>query len=499
MQVRALVLPLALLAATAGCGGESKSQDPATRPDVLVLLIDTLRADRLGSYGYERPTSPNLDALARSGAVFRSASAQAPWTIPSVSSIFTGRYLTAKTEHPAPDAQTMAEAFAASGYRTLGLCANFVIMPEVGFGRGFDEFIPRSYLNEKGRRQKRNPGDFETVLDWLDEGLVRATAPDENGERPPLFLYLHPVDPHAPYEKLQRYEEFLPPGSTPPAGPKGWMRETLATYGAPAPVEDPGWRSGLRFIRDQRNRYDREVRFTDEIYGRLLERLRELGVGDKLITAVISDHGEELWEHLAPLTPQQLENAPPHIFFYQSHGYLMTEQALRTPFLLAGPGVPPGLVIDEAVENVDLYPTLMELCGIEPETDLHGFSLVPLMEGKIDRSGWRSETYAFVEQAMVIRDEESGLKLILPTKMGASKGFVPELYDLENDPAELTNIATQRVEDVQRLSSRLAAYLERYPSEEYTVDGAQAEDLLDLLNEFGYGGDMIRAGANEDE
>ena len=155
--------------------------------------------------------------------------------------------------------------------------------------------------------------------------------------------------------------------------------------------------------------------------------------------------------------------------------------------------------IDEAVENVDLYPTLMELCGIEPETDLHGFSLVPLMEGKIDRSGWRSETYAFVEQAMVIRDEESGLKLILPTKMGASKGFVPELYDLENDPAELTNIATQRVEDVQRLSSRLAAYLERYPSEEYTVDGAQAEDLLDLLNEFGYGGDMIRAGANEDE
>jgi arylsulfatase A-like enzyme len=491
-----IALPLLLLA----CGGSGSGVRAAERkPDVLVLLIDTLRADRLGSYDYPRPTSPNLDALARRGAVLRRASAQAPWTIPSVSSLMTGRYLTSHQERPDPDATTLAELFKGAGYRTLGVCANHVIMPEVGFGRGFDEFIPRTYINDKGRRQKRIKGDFEAVLSWLDEPLQRATARDENGSRPPLFLYVQPLDPHAPYQLHSNYEDVLGQESVPPIQPEGWLERTLHEVGSVAPANDPGWKKALRAISRQRNQYDREVRYSDEVFGQLLETLEQRGVGDNLIVAVISDHGEELWEHLAPSTKVPRSELPPKVLFFQSHGYLLTEQALRTPFLLAGPGVPAGVRSNAPAENIDLLPTLLELCDIPLTFDPHGQSLVPFLTGEREASSLRELTFAYVQHGMMVREEASGLKLVLPTARGLELGFTPELFDLRADPIERTNLFGRRPADELRLTEHLQEYLRRYPSTEQALKGSEAEDLLDLLDELGYAGDMVRGPEGDDE
>jgi len=476
------------LLALAACGGGGAGGGGGTRPDVLMLLVDTLRADRLGCYGYPRETSPNLDALARRGTVFLRASAQAPWTIPSVSSILTGAYPTAHQEHPDPALPTLPEVFQRAGYRTLGVCANFVIVPELGFGRGFDEYVPRSTLDARGRRRKRPEGEFSNVLEWLEEPLVRALRPDASGRRPPLFLYVHPVDPHATYLPHENLAQVLPEGGDPEIQPAGWLEQTLAAVGPPAPPEDPGWSEALALMRRERTYYDREVRSMDATFQRLLARLAELGVGENLIVAVLSDHGEELWEHLTPLPAETLRALPPREVFFQAHGYLLSEQVLRTPLILAGPGVPAGVRVTAPAENVDLFPTLLELCDIGIDFDVHGRSLVPLARGAGEA---REDTFAWVQQCMMVREESSGLKLLLPTELGLKKGLAPQLFDLGADPFERVDLFAQRPADAARLTQKLQDYLARHPTSEQVLSGKSAEDLRELLRENGYAGDML--------
>ena len=193
---RAIVsLPGLLLLVTASCGAEPEER----HPDVLLLVIDTLRADHLGCYGYERPTSPVIDSIAERGTVFTRTSAQAPWTLPSMSSMFTGRYLTAHRDFPEEQAPALAESFQAGGYHTIGIVGNTLLEAEHGFGRGFDEYVVVS-----GEKARAFPG----LLELLREPLELAVAEEE---RAPLFLYVHAFDPHAPYEPSAEAREALRP------------------------------------------------------------------------------------------------------------------------------------------------------------------------------------------------------------------------------------------------------------------------------------------------
>lgn len=488
---RRSLLGTVLLVVAAGCGGDRESTPQ--RPDVLLLVIDTLRADRLGCYGYPRPTSPVIDGIAARGAVFTRASAQCPWTVPSMSSLVTGRYPTAHQERPSLGAVTLAEHFRASGYATLGVVANSLLDPGAGFERGFDVYVPRE--DENGNR--KNPGDFRTMLDWVDRPLREALAPGPEGERKPLFLYMHPSDPHAPYEGRQEYLSHLPVDTVPPVLPEGWQRERLAELGPEPPDDDPEWSEALFAIQRQRNAYDHDVRATDEALGVLLGRLKALGVGDDLVVAIVSDHGEGLWEHVLNVPEEKLKDMPPRMFFFQSHGYDLTEQALRTPFVLAGPGVPAGVEIDAPVDNVDLYPTLLSLCGLERPGELHGLDLVPLLRGKVDPDEWRDETYAFVIHSVCIRDEERNLKLVLPTPFGAERGLDrPRLYDLDADPLERHDLFAERPAEARDLTDRLLAYLERYEGQDERLTGAEAEEMRRRMGELGYGGSLV--GEDED-
>ncbi|HIK60961.1 MAG TPA: hypothetical protein EYF98_09770 [Planctomycetes bacterium] len=472
----------------AACSGPCSSPEPEfQQPDVLFLVVDTLRADRLGSYGYERGLTPVMDRLAREGSVFTRASAQAPWTVPSMCSMLTSQYPTALFERPDESRTTLAEAFQQAGYTTVGVVANALLDPGTGFERGFDVYIPREGTDGK----RKMPGHFDAVTSWADAALVSALARDENGKRKPLFLYAQPSDPHAPYHSRPQFLADQPASSVPPILPEEWQKQMLATRGPTGPDNDPDWSLALREIQRQRNAYDHDVRFTDGALGRWLKRLEELGA-DNLLVVIASDHGEELWENVTPAPADRLKEMPPKAFFFQSHGYSLAEQALRTPIILSGPGVPAGRRFAEPVENVDLFPTLVSLCGLERPDDLHGLDLTPLMQGRVEAGAWRLETYAYVNHGFSMRDEASGLKLVLPTPFGMERGLSPpQLFDLNADPGERTNLVEQRTEDANRLTQRLMQYLERYDSSGESLEGTSAEEMRRKMREMGYAGMLV--------
>ena len=468
---RAIIsLPCLLLLVASSCGTEPEEQ----RPDVLLLVIDTLRADHLSCYGYDRPTSPVIDALAERGALFTRASAQAPWTLPSMSSMWTSRYFTAHRDFPEDGAPTLAQSFQAGGYHTIGVVGNPLLESNLGFGWGFDEYelLPENSDNT-----------FPDLLELLRAPLDLAVAAED---RAPLFLYVHAFDPHAPYVAHPEYDDVLPPGGAPKILPAGWQEEVLERYGPTPPEEDPGWGKALRSLHRERGRYDQEIRFADTNVGTLLEMLEQRGISDSLLIVLVSDHGEGLYEHVTPASIDKLKVSRPKNLFFGGHGYDLSEQALRTPFLLVGPGVPPGSRFGEPVENVDLFPTLLTLCDLPRPGDLHGVDLSALFSGDADPDGWRTESYAYIKWYACVRDEVSQLKLVVPTEITEEKGGRgATLYHLGDDPRERNNLAEELPDEFSRLSDRLEAYLERYPT---TIQRVDERISLDRLRALGYAG-----------
>lgn len=445
-----------------GCGIEGG--DEQRRPDVVLVVVDTLRSDRLHGYGYPRPTSPWLDARAGEGALFEDVTAQSSWTLPSMVSLMTGRYLTAYRDQIAEDVPTLAETFQQAGYRTLGVVGNILITEPLGFARGFDHFDPRpappAQPNGGGRKQARSLEQLAGDL-WgpLDEALRAAAEP--GGERAPLFLYLHPFDPHDPYHPHPELDGELPPGGAPPVEPRGWHRQVLDERGPPPPDDDPLWARELRGIDVQRSYYDQEVRYADDQLALVFERLKELGVLENAVVALVSDHGEGLWEHEHQIAPDKRGTLRPGEFFYQKHGGDLYEEAIATPLVLWGRGVPAGVRVSEAVENVDLFPTLLELAEVGQRGDLHGRSLVPLLEG----GDWEPKpaVHSYIYLGASVREPATGLKLIAPTRVALHQGRELELYDLGSDPHERSNLAGERVADARRLYGAIVDWRKRYP------------------------------------
>jgi arylsulfatase A-like enzyme len=352
-------------AATAGLLGLvlgiSTSCSETPPPDLVLVVVDTLRADHLGAYGYARPTSPGLDALARSGTLFWNAASPSSWTKPAVASLFTSR---SPSEHGAVsfdrdlgnELPTLAEALRARGYYTLGVSGNFVHVSEAhGFARGFDRFESPSvaargesdYLLEHrpgaGRGVRLRAADARE-LNRLAAGLLR--------DRParPLFLYVHYMDPHAGYEPPERLARAFSRDAAFAAGaPEASAAYVSRLVSARAPVEP---RELARLV----DLYDAEVAATDEAISELRGLLAAAGVPSAL-WVVTADHGEEFAEHGS--------------FF---HGVHLHDEAVRVPLVFAGPGVP-AAVRDEAVDLLDVAPTLLARAGATALADARGRDL----------------------------------------------------------------------------------------------------------------------------
>lgn len=379
------------------------SPGPASpRPNLLLLTLDTTRADALGSYGETPSKTPRLDALAAESLRFTQAITTAPYTGPAHASMLSGLV---PPRHGLRDflgqslpgsVDTLAEILRRAGYETAAFLSAYVLDPRYGLNQGFDTYEsvapPR-----RGRRFSRRPGGVTAGLaeDWL-----RGRSGDA-----PFFLWIHLFDPHHPYE-------------APPA------------FRAPLPA-DP--RAAVR------QRYLEEVRYMDSVLGGIFDSLAALGLWDDLIVVAVGDHGEMLGERgLAPGT----------------HSPVLYDTTLRVPLLLRAPGrVEPG-VEDRQVSVVDVFPTLLGLAGQPVPPGIDGMRLdVP--EASRPRAAYSETLYAsFPERAAPGEELASlryaGWKLL----MGPDR---EELYDLRADPQESRNLASSQPDRVASLSSRLRA------------------------------------------
>ncbi|MFT7484521.1 MAG: choline-sulfatase [Candidatus Paceibacteria bacterium] len=369
----------------------------------LLVTIDTLRADRLGCYGYGGARTPNMDDLAASGVRFEQASAAAPLTFPSHTSIMTGTIpafhgARDNASHRAlPELVTLAEVLQAEGYQTGAFTAAFVLDAIYGLDQGFDVY------GDTPQRQQRTAGEFEERPAWQVNEEACAWL-DEIEEDKPFFLWVHYFEPHLPYPPAAQ----LPPGFE----------------GRP---------------------YDAEIHEADRQLGRLLDYLDQKGRRDETLVVLTSDHGESLGEHG--------EN---------THGFFAYESVMRVPLLFSHSSLTAGRVAETRGSSIRIMGTVLEALKVSvPEHHVIGESLLPLLRGEapVDEPIYFESMnprlgYGWAPIHGVYAD---GMKYIRVPR--------PELYALDSDPDELKNLYESDPESARRLDSMLELILSTKTSE----------------------------------
>lgn len=342
---------LASAALASGCrrAGDGVLRDAAGgRPNVLLITVDTLRADHLGAYGHAQPTSPALDRLARDGVVFDEAYTPVPTTAPAVASLLTGSYVDVhgvrenEAELPATTF-TLGEALSAAGWASAGFYGNGALAK--GFGQGLASWQP---FDPKWTSDDAAGGALAVA--WLE------TA------RAPWFLWVHFMDPHGPYTSpAERSASFVYP-ATPelrrelPPSPTNWGFGVIPRYQL---------LPGLRRVGDYVRRYDGEIVGTDLQVQRLLDALERRGLLDDTLIVFTADHGESLGED---------------DYFFQ-HGKVLNEASLRVPLVLRHPQLPRGARVAAPVSLIDLLPTLTALLGVPLSQPVAGIDVRPALTG----------------------------------------------------------------------------------------------------------------------
>ncbi|MFN7942210.1 MAG: sulfatase [Thermoanaerobaculia bacterium] len=442
--------------ATPVAGAASANAGAAPRrPNLVVYLIDTLRADHLGCYGYPRPTSPEIDRFARSAVLFREGRAQASWTRPAVATILTGLYpITHAAEQKyqrIPEAvETLAERLTAAGYESALFTTNANLAPRFGFDQGWATY---QYLSKPGPRVRQHLSSAEMnehVLDWLGHR--------DSGK--PFFLVVHTMDPHDPYLPEVSFRERLAPGVD---AKRDCCLGGKKLAGLPE-AELVRHRDAAMAL------YDAEIAENDASFGTLLADLERRGLSASTAVLLLADHGEEFLDHGG-----------------WKHGWTLYEEMLRIPFVLRLPGgAEAGRAVDSPVDQVDVAPTLLELAGLPLPPELPGRSALGALAGETPQHA----SLAWLERPNLAwrSAARAGWKLIrfdgawLPP-LGRPAA---ELFALGTDPAERTNLARERPLRRLWLDGELRTALRRYlatgASESTTVD----PELERTLRALGY-------------
>ncbi len=344
-RVSVVLLLTAIVVAQVSCTkGPGRAKVDASAPHVILLIIDTLRADHLPTYGYSRPTAPHLEALGERGWVFDQALAQSGWTLPATGSILSGLL---PTEHGAvrdgadmrrfgrfdPPTPTVAEAFSAAGYRTGAVVNNTFLAPDFGFQRGFDSYDYRGASDLEHR----------TAMETVDAGLAWLDA-----DSTPAFVMLHFMEPHISYAaKKPERGTFT-----------GVGKDLIVPFPFQRPHAGLPIFRGNKAARDQvMGLYDEEILAADRGVGYLVRGLAKRGLTDKTWIFVTSDHGEELWDHGG-----------------FEHGHHLMGELVRVPLIVAGPGARPRRVA-EPVAQMDIHATLVGLSDHRAARSGHGVDL----------------------------------------------------------------------------------------------------------------------------
>jgi len=427
--VATLVLVLAVFARR-----ERVADQPTDdRPNVVLIMLDTLRADRVEANRGGVPVMPNLRAFAEGSRYFTRAISPCTWTRPAVASIFTGLNVDAhgvyfsaapgeenstRSDVLPASVETMAEVLDKAGFATIGIQTNPNLLPEYGFGRGFDDYV----------------SDVDADADTVTSLALKKVR----GVTDPYFLYVHYMDVHNPYEPPEEYRALFGP---PPALPKSdqyavdhfmnyfWDHVNFMTGQNDERELPPMGPEGQEEIHTL---YDAEARFMDAELGKLLDHLQSQD--ENTLFIILSDHGEQLWEHGG-----------------LGHGLTMYEEELRVPLIVRGPGISPGR-IDETVSTLEVLPTVADFLGLDRDPfwqAVEGLQSPKSGEPRFSqtRSSWESLNIHM--EAVVLNN----LKLIVDKKTGEV-----ELYDLAADPLERNNLAEKLTDRVEELSALLDAH-----------------------------------------
>jgi len=443
----------------AGCS----SSDREPLPRFVLITIDTLRADRLHCYGYERETSPNIDRLASQGALFTNAQVPRSSTWPSLTTILTGKYpithgVRKNGEQLSENHLYLSQLFEEIGYRTAGFTTNMIRAPY----RGFDTL--ERFPDGKGTQAERDRMATDAAIDWLRE----------NGDER-FFLWVHYIDPHKPYAPEPAFDRFTDPDFV---------------FEIPDDFDRPE-KSGMKIHRDSNELdeylqyamgrgielsetqvahvnalYDGEILAVDHEVGRLLDALDGLGLERDTLVILVSDHGEELNDH--------------HGYFY--HVASVYQGVLHVPLLVRLPGrIPPASRHDDVVEAVDIAPTAFDLLGLEdPGEGFQGESLGPLLLGEGTRSGdvafaeWAEEIYLRTPEGelrhpiYIVRrgkwkyiHNPDGVHPSVPPFEDYGTAFPidrAELYDLDRDPRETQNLLEMHPDVAESLRGYVGLY-----------------------------------------
>lgn len=389
------------------------TQKKNKRPNVLLVMIDTLRADHVGLYKQDKSLTPIIDDFAKKGTTFRNAISQAPWTTPSHASIFTGLYPSeTNCDHTSNSNNnllkegywTWAEILQENGYATSAFTSGLQVRGALGFQQGFDEYHEIDYDSSYSVE-----ANYEQFSSWLDER-----------QGSPWFSFMHTYAVHEPYHHRQ-YTDY-----------RSLVRS---------------WDDRRQYWHDA---YEGGVRFTDEWFGVFLRDLKERGELDNTIIIITSDHGESLGDRLMPIP------AP--------HGHSLYDELLRVPLIIVAPdGVPKNKIVNNQVRLIDLLPTVLELVGIDKPVWCHGLNLQPVMNGseKLERPAIsEGVNYGFPLRSL----RTSTHKLITLTDpnqtLDKTSTLVPvpkpsslQLYDLVDDPQELKNIQEQNQSKLHELNT----------------------------------------------
>ena len=494
---RDVTLSLELEAADAGVIGlwgspvvrdraPSEAGVPATPQGVIVIMADTIRPDHLGAYGYPRDTTPVLGRLAGGGTRFDDTVAQATWTKVSTPSILTSLYPLTHGVKDVPDrlpssATTLAEIYRAAGHATVSFSSVTFSGAATNLHQGFEELheaASRTGLN----RGKSARGFVDRLLPWLD---VHRDVP--------FFVFLHVFDPHSPFEPR-------PPYNTMWADPAERAAHAERVSEVRQQIDSPFLRGQVMpsqadldaseidaeaFLSYRKAWYDGSIRGMDTEVGRLLAHLEALGLTDRVVVAVVGDHGEEFLEHGSSW-----------------HGQSVYGELTRVPLIVWAPGrIPSGRTVGETVRTIDLMPTLLELSGLPLPETLQGQSLLPLLAAGdgMERPGWihrPAVAEEHVRTAAGTDDRHASYALVLDgwrlihnvTRDEDEPEY--ELYDHGRDPLNLSDVAIDHPEVVDRLAADLERWRRRAEAARLPADADLADTLsadeLDRLRSLGY-------------
>ncbi|MDQ7006102.1 MAG: sulfatase [Acidobacteriota bacterium] len=457
-------------------GGCARQAAPA--PGILLVVVDAMRADHLGCYGYSRSTSPTIDDLAAEGVVFESAISQASFSGPSYATILTGMspQQHGVRDHPrvlSEEVETLAEVARRGGMRTGGFVAHSFLDPKWNYSQGFQDFRRIAPPEGVGQHAGLGPDVVDAAIAWLK---------DISHEQP-FLLWVQLQEPHIPYNPPPPYDTLF---GREPAGYR-LMHDILERRVRRSRVmfsfremgySDSDLAHTIRL-------YDGEIAYADAQLGRLMDALRASGRFDTTLIAVTSDHGESLGEH--------------EIYF--NHDMPLYDPVIRVPWVMRYPlRLPENTHVAAQVRLMDLAPTLLDLVGLRAPEGAGGRSARAIIEGKegsriafSENQPYKKERKDYPHYRLTVpglagkwrsvRTEDAKL-ILIPTAAGATE----ELYDLHADPAELQNLIDQRPELAKKMRALLREHLQKdkgltqgQPDEE-----PQDEETLEQLRSLGY-------------